>query len=189
MIAKLRNLILPIEMINKSLPQAGLIYEIGSGHGGLAYHVALFSEKRRVIGIDVDKAKGTWGDRPRLSNLELVIADATNYAFKACQGAVMSDFLHHVDYNTQEKILKKVRHKMSPDSVLVIKEIDDAGGWRKWLSRLWDLLLYPRDTIYYRSRRDWTQLLTSLGFSVTSLQTVKWFPGSTILYVARRKKT
>lgn len=178
---------LPISQISSSLPQTGLIYEIGSGFGGLAGDLANSSVKRTVIGLDIDKDKiKSANNAMRLSNLEFKAANAVEYKFQTCQGVVMSDFLHHLNFVSQEKLLRKFKGKLSKYGVLIIKEIDLADGWRMIMSRMWDFLFYPEDKIYYRSQAAWLQLLEDLGFKVAVTREVPWFPGSTFLYICQK---
>lgn len=143
---------------------------------------------RKVIGVDYDEAKIRIAmTKYQHPNLQFIQADAAKMTYQTFSGAVMSDFLHHVDFPTQEIILKNLQHKISKQGVLIIKEIDANDGIRKWLSRLWDLILYPKDKIYYRSHSDWKSLLTKLGFEAKAGREVAWFPGSTFLFICSKK--
>lgn len=178
-----RLYMLPARQIDKALPKKGLIYEVGSGLGVLGAYLARQHPTRKVVGLEIDSKKVTKADAEFVGpNLSFVLADALGYSYKECQGIVLSDLLHHLSFAGQKKLLHKLYQTLSPGGVLTIKEADDSATLRKWLHRLWDFLLYPHDQIFYRSRAAWTELLTDLGFSVTSEEAVLWFPGSTIIY-------
>lgn len=182
-----RNWMLPIQKIDAKLPDQGIVYEIGSGYGSLAHSLCVKSD-RKVIGIDRDNNKiNVAASSYNHTNLQFIKADAVKMTYQVFSGAVMSDFLHHVEYSIQETILEKLQRKISKQGVLIIKEIDANDGIRKWLSRLWDLILYPNDKIYYRSLDDWKSLLNKQGFEVNVSREVAWFPGSTFLFICSKK--
>lgn len=184
---QLRLSILPILVIDESLPDTGLIYEIGSGYGVIGAYLAT-SKKRRVIvclDFDADKIKEARKSF-QLPNLTLTLADSTTFRYERSQGALLSDFLHHISYTKQEQLLKSLANILVKTGVLVIKEIAADDGWRTWASRFWDFIFYPHDTIYYRSKSSWYNLLISLGFKVRVRREVRWFPGSTFLYICTK---
>lgn len=189
MLFHFRSLILPIKQINKALPLEGIVYEIGSGHGSLAYEIARYSSDRKVIGLDLNKEKIEKAqDLFVAKNLQFVKEDALTFSYKKCEGLILSDFLHHITFEMQEKIIKKISSVLNQDGVLIIKEIDQADVLRMYLSRLWDFVLYPQEKIYYRTKKAWQKLLGANGFEVSVRREVPWFPGSTYLFICRKTK-
>lgn len=183
MLAKLRNYILPVGDILSLIPQKGTVYEIGCGYGSLAAEIARSRPHCTVRGIDIDKSKiNRAKDMYTYKNLDLVQANSLTYEYKQGEAITMSDFLHHIGFEDQISLLKKVKSILKPGGVVIMKEIDLADGWRMIASRLWDLLLYPHDKIYYRSKKEWVNILRKIGFSVEVKRRVSWFPGSTFLY-------
>jgi len=165
---RLRLLIIPAKIIDQTLPHTGIIYEIGSGLGALAGYLAKKRPQQTVIGIDIDKKKISRAQREfQLPNCFFVTADSATYAYKKYAGAILSDFLHHVPFETQKKVLKQLVKHIDKNGTLVIKEIDDAAGWRKWCSRIWD----------------------QLRFKASTYSTTGWFPGSTVLYICTKYST
>ncbi len=189
MLASLRLSILPTQQISDVLPCHGLVYEIGSGYGVLAAFLARQVTTRTVVGIDFDTTKTARAENEfHERNLSFMQTDALTYRYKRCSGVVFSDFLHHISYGNQEKLVRRITKSLEPSGILVIKEIDARETIRAACSRLWDLLLYPHDRIYYRSSTDWSTLLESCGFQVAIKRLVQWFPGSTTLFICTKKK-
>jgi len=188
MFSYFRNWMLPVKKINQTLSKSGLIYEVGSGHGSLAYELAKNFPRRQVVGIDIDQAKIAIAKNLFVnSNLTFRVDDAKTFSYLHCDGVVLSDFLHHLKLNDQVAVLKQAINKLNKQGYLLVKEIDLHDSWRMRLSRLWDWLLYPRDQIYYRSKSDWVKLLHQLGLEVKVTREVVWFPGSTYLYICQKK--
>lgn len=187
-VTQMRLFMLPSEEIDEALPKQGLIYEIGSGLGVLAAFLARKSASRKVIGLDLDSTKLRQAARLIGKNITFVRGDALHYHFKKCSGMVLSDLLHHLQPRDQEKLLEHLHGALLWGGVLVIKEANSDEKIRKWLHRLWDFILYPGDKIYYRSRGEWHKLLERLGYIVTSRSAVLWFPGSTTVFICKKKK-
>lgn len=184
----IRLLMLPVKKINNALPKKGIIYDIGCGKGDLSFAIAQKELKRKIIGIDMDKQKTEKTKKYKSkSNLSIIYGDALKFRYKFCNGVILSDFLHHIPYDDQEKLLKELVAKMQKDAVLIIKEIDKDDFIRHWLSRLWDFLLYPMDKIYYRAKTEWINLLQANSFSVVATSETLWFPGSTTLFICKKK--
>ncbi|RJR30267.1 glycosyltransferase [Candidatus Microgenomates bacterium] len=183
-----RNVMLPIHKIQRALPNEGNIYEIGSGYGSLAYALASDQPQRNVIGIDISDQKISQAKEKYFAeNLSFEKQDALKFVYRKWNGLILSDFLHHISYENQEALLRTVIKHMDKQGVLIIKEIDKSNLIRSGLSRIWDWLLYPKDRIYYRSKSAWRTFLVEQGLKVTILEEVRWFPGSTVLYICSKK--
>lgn len=179
---------LPIKEIDLALPKKGLIYEIGSGYGSISKYLGKYSLARKIIGIDIDKFKIEKAiNLSNLKNVKFEYGDALNYSFLRCNGVILSDFLHHINNNQQNIILKKISQKIVKKGILIIKEIDRSDRVRMLMSRFWDLIFYPKDKIYYRTKDEIILFLTKMGFTVIYKKTVLWFPGSTCLYICQKK--
>ncbi len=174
---------LPIKQTNKALPAKGKIIDLGCGQGITAGFLAR-GKARTVIGVDLNKNRLA---KSKLKNLKFVHGDIRTYNTKGASGILISDVLHHLSFNDQDAILKNITKNSDKGLVLVIKEIDSKEFVRSKLSRLWDLLFYPKDKIYYQDSSRLTDKLKKMGFTVEVLRTIRFFPGSTTLYICRKK--
>lgn len=187
-LSRFRNAMLPIQKIQQALPKEGVVYEIGSGYGSLAYILANIHQKCRVVGIDISQKKILQARTEyHAKNLVFEKGDALTFKYHKWKGLVLSDFLHHITYENQEVLLKRVIKYMDEQGVLIVKEIDKSDLFRSSLSRIWDWILYPNDRIFYRSKSQWLRILTHMGLQVTISEEVLWFPGSTVLYICMKK--
>ena len=179
---KIRGLILPLDAIDKFLPQKGRVIELGCGEGVISKFLAQ-KKGRSVIGMDIDKKRLP---NQNEENLKFINCDISKSKIPKARGFVVSDVLHHLSSNDQKKIIKKVYSSLAKDGVLIIKEIDSDQKVRSKLSRLWDFILYPNDKISYWKASELVRFLSLCGFRVKMTRKSKLFPGSTNLFVASK---
>lgn len=178
----IKRLVLPLKEIDQSLPQRGLIIDLGCGEGSIAKYLAR-QQQRNVVGVDLSKDRLP---KTNLKNLRFECLDIINFNISGAKGIILSDVLHHLDLFKQKKLLSKIAKNLKKGSVLVIKEIDTQEFIRSKLSRFWDFIFYPQDKIYYSGSQYLKLLLENLGFRVKLIRTSRLFPGSTTLYIARK---
>ena len=178
----LRIKILPLADIDKNLPEKGKIVDLGCGDGFISKYLSQV-KTRAVIGIDINKERLSQSPS---NNLKFIEADIRQYSFKDIDGIIISDVLHHLNFATQEQILEKVARNLKKNGVLIIKEIDTTEFLRSRLSRLWDLVFYPKDKIYYWRGDNLRKTLETFGFKVKIIRASRLFPGSTTLFICRK---
>jgi 2-polyprenyl-3-methyl-5-hydroxy-6-metoxy-1,4-benzoquinol methylase len=183
----IRQLMLPMRQIDESLPRTGTIVDLGCGQGAIASALAQVPT-RHVIGMDADTSRIDLANSKKThTNLEFKYQDLTKLELDQIDGAVISDVLHHVvPVSSHRGILQKVYDALPSGGVFVIKEVDSSEFVRTRLSMLWDKILYPKDRTFYHHYRDLVRMLEEIGFKVTMSREVRFFPGSTTLYVSRK---
>lgn len=179
---KIRSLILPLVEIDKNLPAHGTIYDLGCGQGVIAEYLAK-KKNRLVIGVDIDNKRIPAN---QMKNLSFINKDIRKFNINKADGVVLSDVLHHLNKIEQTKILYKVFKGLKKSGVLIIKEIDTKEFVRSRLSRLWDLILYPKDKIEFRNSDQLISELQKIGFKVKISRPTRLFPGSTTLFVCTK---
>lgn len=184
----LRLQMLPLMEMDEALPKEGKIVDVGCGRGHVCAFLSMISKKRKIIGVDsnsrlINEAKKIKSNNEKLSFEKKNIF---NYNLGEIDGAIMSDFLHHLSYNEQEVIIKNIYKNLKKNGTLVIKEIDADEKIRSKLSFLWDKFLYPDDKVCYRNKKNWMDLVKKVGFETASQTAVKWFPGSTTLFICKK---
>lgn len=174
---------LPIRQIDSALPLSGQIVDLGCGQGILATYLARRKE-RNVTGIDLDTARLP---NKKLANLKFIKADITKYNLINVDGIVISDVLHHINFQDQKSILINAYKGLENGGILVIKEIDTNQKVRSRLSRFWDFVFYPKDKVYFSGSASLKSALSKLGFSVSYSYQCQFFPGSTTLYICTKR--
>lgn len=185
----LRELVLPSSIIDTVLPKNGTILDLGCGIGPITLYLALSSTERRLIGWDISKTRIEAASKiaKKFPNLSFELKDAGNkISIKNLKGAVASDFFHHVSFDKQEKIVQNVSEALGKNGVFVIKEVDNSEKIRSFFSLVWDKILYPSDTSYFRTKEDWIKLLRKYKFNVTAERKISWFPDSTTLFICKK---
>ena len=185
----LRWLMCPFSVMEKHLPLSGTIYDIGCGEGIMVQYVARVQPKRTVIGVDTDtmRVKSAKEATTQLKNTEFKVQSALKTDFKNASGVIVSDFLHHIRYEDQEKLFESISKGLKNGGVFMIKEIDNADTIRRIMSRFWDWLFYPQDKIYYREIGETVKRLRTLGLKVSWERAVWYFPGSTNILTCIKK--
>lgn len=185
----LRLLMLPIRDIHENLPKKGKILDLGCGNGGLSLALVKLSKQRQLIGWDLDRSRIRDAIKTSSQNksISFDIKNITTSRVPRISGAVASDFLHHLPRKAQEALIKKVYLSLGKSGVLIIKETDQDDSVRHELSKFWDRLFYPDDETSYRGSKEWVELLERTGFLVSSKSCVPWFPGSTRLFICKKK--
>lgn len=180
--------IFPFKKMEEYLPVEGEVVDIGCGEGVLTIYLALKSKKRRVYGIDLDKRRIVLAKKAafELKNIRFLLEDALLWR-KKVDAIVVSDVFHHFLPTDQENFLEKAYKLLRKNGILVIKEINRDDVIRSKLSRFWDYLLYPADSVNYWSTKKLVRKLKTLGFQVDFFRASVLFPGSTIVYICSKK--
>lgn len=178
----LRSLMLPLNIIDQTIPKRGEVVDLGCGEGVTAKFLAR-NKTRHVIGVDNNKKRLP---NSKQKNLKFLFADIRNYDPKNADAIIISDVLHHLNYNDQLKLLNKVSKSFKKGSTLLIKEIDTQEFVRSKLSRFWDFVFYPKDRIFYHRSDNLKTYLEKIGFEVTITRPMRLFPGSTTLFICKK---
>jgi SAM-dependent methyltransferase len=173
---------LPLAEIDRAIPESGLIYDLGCGEGVVAKYLAK-KNHRNLVGVDIDSTRL---EKNGGKNLRFQKADIRSYRIKDARGIVLTDVLHHIDFKSQDLLLKNIAKSLKRGGVLVIKEIDTGESIRSKLSRFWDFLFYPNEKIYFSNAKSLSAKLRRLGFKVAVKRLAYLFPGSTTLYICKK---
>jgi len=186
--AYLRWRLCPFEQIEKYIPKEGRVIDIGCGYGLLANFLTLKSNRRDVTGVDlsgkrIDIAQKTTDNRNKIRFKLVNVLDLQLGKYRAM---VMSDFLHHIDYKTQEELLVRCYQKIPPGGLLIIEEVDNKPLCKYWFNTIVDRMLNIGEGIFFRNQREFQELLERIGFKVSIKKAHKGLPLSDILYICRK---
>lgn len=173
---------LPLGEIDQAVPKFGKVIDLGCGEGTVARYIAR-TKTRSVTGVDNNKKRLP---KSKQKNLKFILSDIRTYTPKDATAIIISDVLHHLNYDDQKKLLNKIANRLKKGGNLIIKEIDTREFIRSKSSRFWDFVFYPKDKIYYHRADSLKVYLEKLGFAVKITHTAKFFPGSTALFICQK---
>jgi len=187
MYARLRLVLSPIVKIEAYVPKKGNILDLGCGSGIFANILSIGSPDRRVFGIDlsterIETAKKISKNNP---NLEFVEGDVNTIPFERFETVTLIDLLHHMPYEEQATLLKKIYQKLNDGDVLIIKDLEKAPYWKYIFHYIQDTISY-RGKLYFRSARDMEKLLKDTGFQVKIISLAKGYPHPHVLYQCKK---
>jgi len=177
----------PYERVEQFVPKQGKIVDLGCGYGLFSNFLALTSNSREIIGIDISERKMNYSHRG-LSNVSFQVGDAMNLNLTQCDGIVLNHMLHHLSsYQDQEKLLRHCYEKLKDGGTLINLEIDKKPFWKFMFTQLVDHVAYPGDKFYFRDSSEFEELFNSIGFKKIEVIPVhEGVPLSHVLYVAKK---
>ena len=186
--SKIRWQLCPFIEIEKLIPKQANIIDVGCGFGLLSNYLVLMSKDRKVLGIDfsrsrIDVAKKTVNKR---SNIDFMIANVKDLTLSDCDIVVMTDFLHHISFDQQEKLLRQVALKLKMGGRLILQDIDAGRSLRYFFTRLLDRVLNIGSPLFFRNKKSWEMFLYSIGFNVKVFHVYKFFVPDLIFICEKR---
>ncbi|MEM7346241.1 MAG: class I SAM-dependent methyltransferase [Chloroflexota bacterium] len=171
----------PYEHVEQFVPKKGEIIDLGCGWGIFANLLALTSDDRNVYGIDLDKHKVSWAKKtlgPDRTNIQFRVQDIKDIELPHVQDIILYDVLHHLEEPIQYQILRECYQKLSKDGRLILKENDVVPRWKLFLSYLVEMIalgfnITLSSKILWRSRENWIQILSEIGFIVIHNEHIK----------------
>lgn len=184
----LRWQLCPFAEVAKYVPTKGTVIDVGCGYGLLTNLLALTSPERHVIGVDLSLkrirvAQKTINNR---NNIEFWLKDIENLPLPECAAMVMTDFLHHIPYQQQEKLLISWHQKLTRGGSLLIEEHDSRPWWKYLCSLIADHGLNLGKQIFFRNSTGYKNLLSRIGFQVETRSIDKGLPFADVLYLCRK---
>ncbi|MCK4325786.1 class I SAM-dependent methyltransferase [bacterium] len=123
------------EVVEKYVPYQGYIIDLGCGTGIFSNLLAMKSDKRQILGVDMDERRAELATSisGNKKNLKFISADIRHTKFDRCDIIIMYDLIHHVTKQMQEDIISRCYDILDKDGLLIIKDIDKKPLW-KYLS-------------------------------------------------------
>jgi len=188
--ARLRWRLCPFEEIERYVPKEGRVIDIGCGYGLLANFLVLRSSKRDVTGIDLSVGRISVAQKTtdNQKKIQFKLMDALDLQLGKYSTVIMSDFLHHIDCETQEELLARLYQKLPPGGLVIIEEVDSRPLWKYWFAIMSDKILNIGERQFFRSHQAFQELLQRIGFSVKIKKVDKHLPLSDVLFICEKEK-
>lgn len=176
----------PYVPLEKLVPKKGLIIDLGCGYGIFSNLLGLISPERQVIGIELDKEKLSFANH-QILNVSFRCEDVTKSNLVNADCILMIHLLHHLNsFEEQEKLTKVCYEKLRPGGELIVCEIGRSPWWKYIVTQSADHILYPGDTIYYRTENEWVSFFKNFGFSVTTIPMHRHKPFSHVTFLCQK---
>lgn len=161
----------PYEELEKLIPDHGKIIDLGCGEGILANFLALSSNKRKVLGFEIDKTRLFVANR-NIPNTQFKQADITKLTIPSCDVITLFHVLHHLDsYEEQEEVLKSCFKALKKNGKLLIVDVEIKPSIKYWTCWLADHFLVPwvfekrfYTPAFFRTSKNWKKFLNKIGF-------------------------
>lgn len=176
----------PFDALNKHIPQEGFIVDLGCGYGIFANLLGLLSDRRKILGMDLDAIKMKHADKG-IKNVEFRVADITKIEIPPADCVLLVHVLHHLSSpDDQEPLIRACLEKVRPGGKLIIAEIDRKPWWKFILTQLADHMLYPGQGIHYRFPESMDELLRKFSVKVEKEVMHQNTPFSHISYICTK---
>ena len=187
MYARLRMMLSPIVEIERYVPRKGNVLDLGCGSGIFANILSAGSPQRKVYGVDysserIETAKKISRGNP---NLEFVAGDVNATPFERFEVVTLIDLLHHMPFEEQDDLLKKVCDKLNKGDTLIIKDLEKAPCWKYIFHYIQDSISY-RERLYFRSAEEMKEVLEKTGFQVERISLATGYPHPHVLYKCKK---
>lgn len=152
------------------LPLKAKITDIGCGYGMMSYMLHLLSSDRIIHGIDYDAEKILVANQSFLKNknIQFTAADATRYVLEPSDVFIISDMLHYIPKEAQNRLIRNCLDNLNENGLLIIRDGDS------------DLADRHEGTV-------WTEKFSTqiFGFNKTQSETLSFLSGKDIEVIAQ----
>lgn len=187
-----RLLLCDMDLIERHVPRAGTVVDIGCGPGFFSQLLALRSPEREVLGLDIDEgvirhARETGAG---LDNLEFVAADAFEYNYPPCDAITILDITYLLPKELQCRLLDICRQNLKPGGRLVWKTQDTWPRWKyafmygqEVATSLMGMTPSRQRSFFYMSRSEALAAMEAAGFNAEVVEMPTRLPYADVLYI------
>ncbi|MDO8619164.1 MAG: class I SAM-dependent methyltransferase [Candidatus Daviesbacteria bacterium] len=178
----------PYEELEKLIPDQGKIIDLGCGEGILANFLVLSSNKRKVLGFEIDKTRLAVANR-NIPNTEFKQADITKLTIPAADVLTMFHVLHHLSsYEQQEDVLRNCYKALKKNGKLLIVDVEIKPSLKYWTCWFADHFLVPWvfegrffAPAFFRNSKNWKKFLDEVGFKTKIIPAEAGRPFSNVI--------
>lgn len=192
---RVKLLICPLISLEKLVPRAGRIAELGCGIGVLTKVLAAGSGERQIDAIDLSETKIKAAAKTLRGGEKVTFSagDIRAFAGTGYDSIVISDTLYLLEERDQEAVLKRCHAALKPGGTLVVKEMDREPALKFLVNLLQETLAvrivrFTRGAgLHFRGAGEYLRLLASLGFDVRCVRLDARYPYPHVAYVCEKR--
>ncbi len=177
----------------KLIPAKASILDLGCGYGFLSYMLQFMSDQRIITGVDYDEDKIATANHGYLKTdrLKFFCADVTTFSLQTYDVIIISDVLHYLQVEAQEKLLIDCFEALNAGGSLIIRDGNADLKDRHKGTRLTEffsvkLLKFNKseNALNFVSGEKIKQLAVQHGLKVTEMDDAKFT--SNVIFVVRK---
>jgi 2-polyprenyl-3-methyl-5-hydroxy-6-metoxy-1,4-benzoquinol methylase len=186
-----------MEVLERYLPEKGLILDLGCGYGITSYLVSATHPERNVVGVDMSSHRilVANSNNQYRANLKFYDEDIRYFQFSQYDAIIIIDTLYLLSYKAQEAVLKRCHEQLCNDSVLIIKDNSKSRSWKYFYAYAEEKLktmigFYgwkKKQLLYYWRVKDFTELMNNIGFKVTTIPLKSILPYQGVFYICHKQ--
>ena len=184
-----------LAQVERYVPRQGFIVELGCGHGLFSCVLREASDRRRVLGLDLDERKIAVARAAAVDTdgLRFEVADATEAAPPPCDAIAIVDVLYLLPFAAQEQVLRNAAAALAEGAPLVVKAQERRPADPRYALTYGQELVTVslgltrggRERFYFPTREESLAMFARAGFKVEAVEMPKR-PYTDVLYLARR---
>jgi 2-polyprenyl-3-methyl-5-hydroxy-6-metoxy-1,4-benzoquinol methylase len=187
--------ICPFLLMEEFFPKTGKMVDLGCGNGLFSFILKLGSPSREIVGFDLDEKKINVARaiQKAFTGIQFEVRNIVGMRYPEADVLTLIDVLYLIPFAKQEEILEKCSGTLKAGGWLILKDMDTKPRWKYGWNIFQETLAVKiigftlGEKFYFRSREDYSNLLTSLGFQVKAVSLDKgyWYPH--ILYICQKR--
>jgi len=182
-------------LFHELLPGEGAITDIGCGYGSMTYMLSILTPGRTLTGIDYDGEKIAVANHCQAKSNRIVFThgNINEIDLPESNAFILSDVLHYMPYDMQEKLIHRCAEKLAPEGRVIIREGDAELKSRHFLTRLSEFFstrlafnktLDEKRDLFFPTRTGLTNILAKQKFTVEVIDNTRYT--SNLIYIAKR---
>lgn len=186
-----------IDVLERHLPEKGLIVDIGCGYGTISHLVSSACMDRSVIGVDMSsrRIEAAKSGVNHSNSIEFRAADVRDFQIPSCSAVIMIDILYMLTFQEQERLLSRCYEKLCDNGVVVIKDNCKSPYWKYAYAYIEDVIktklgVYGKEIAENSSRYwdvdDFLELLGRIGFRAVAIPLKSYLPYPGVFYVCQK---
>lgn len=133
----------PFPAVERAVPSAGRILDLGCGHGLFSLLMAAAHPAREVTGVDVDAGKIAVAVQAAralgLDNVRFAASADGALPPGPWDAVTVVDVLYLLGVGRARRLLGEAAATLAPGGVVVVKEMDERPRWKHWLNTVQEL--------------------------------------------------
>jgi 2-polyprenyl-3-methyl-5-hydroxy-6-metoxy-1,4-benzoquinol methylase len=181
-----------LSVMDLLLTDEGRILDVGCGFGLFAAYFGQTHPRRRIVGVDPDGRRigiaRRVAERLELREHRFVVGDVRDASLEGpFDAAYVLDVMHHLPQADQRRVLERLRGLLAPGGMLLVKDITTEPRSGLLFTEALDRLMVGwSEPLAYRHHREWSDMLSELGFKVRMVRVPDVLPYPHVVIAATK---